>query len=925
MTVPMDLGLVSFDKFGILQHDSNCSPAHAVNLKAQRAYKCVKSGKSMRNTQNRRPKTELRSRGQAIATGIARTIETLKTDRTARRFVILCGSLLLAALLLHRLERRHSATAIGGPQQLITEFMASNDSTLADQDGDYSDWIEIHNREAIDIDLDGWYLTDDDNDLTKWQFPTTILPAGGYLIVFASHKDRAVSGSELHTNFKLDNSGEYLALVKPDGITVAWEYAPDVQEVPFASIGNLFRRQRVTPQYVPQFGDISYGLDAAWNERYFTQPTPGMANSTAKSDWGPMLSKIEHTPRYPTPGEDIVVTAAVENAPVAVDTITLHCRIMYRDVIQIPMADDGAHGDGQAGDGIYGAIIPGSTNSSAVDPAHVPQAGEMVRYHLTATDTQGNKSRWPFFHDPVNSPRYFGTMVADPSVTSTLPTLYWFVQDPEAAQTLYGTRAELFYNGAFYDNVFVRRRGYSSRTGWPKKSFKFEFNRGYYFQFSPDHAPVEELNLNNTYSDKSYIRQILSWEAYRDAGVPYSISFPMRVQQNGTFHSVAIFVEQPDKRYLERNGLDTTGALYKMFNALDSATSRVAKRTRKQEDHRDLQALIDGIHLAGQARTHYLFDHINVPAVVNYLAVTTVLHDTDCADKNYYLYRDTEGTGEWMLLPWDKDLTFGRNFDGHVLKDAIWADRDPPSSPLSLDGNHLIQALYDTPETREMYLCRLRTIMDEQLQPPGTPPGERYFERRIDELYERMLPDVTLDAAAWTIEWGTPQTFTQALRILKDDYLAVRRVHLYETYGPNGKGMIPSAQPDTAAVQFGDIGFVSTGENPDCEYLTLVNRNRYAVDISNWTIGGTIQYTFQPGVVIPARGTLYVTPDVVAFRNRTTSPTGNEGRFVQGGYRGRVSNNEGMLYLYTADGALAASKAFFDLRPFVEPKTVPLF
>jgi hypothetical protein len=305
-----------------------------------------------------------------------------------------------------------------------------------------------------------------------------------------------------------------------------------------------------------------------------------------------------------------------------------------------------------------------------------------------------------------------------------------------------------------------------------------------------------------------------------------------------------------------------------------------------------------------------LFDNISIPAVINYLAVTTIIHDTDCSDKNYYLYRDTMGTGEWTFLPWDKDLTFGRNFDGHVLKDPIWADHDPQSSPFSLDGNLLIAAIYDTPATREMYLRRLRTIMDQQLQPPGTPLDELYFETYIDDLVQQMQPDVALDAADWPIEWGTPQTFAQAIDIIKRDYLAVRRIHLYETYGPKGKAVLPAAQPSTAAIRFSDLELATLPQDSATEYLTLVNRNRYAVDISGWTIDGRIRYTFQPGVVIPAGGTLYVTPDVVAFRQRTTSPTGNEGRFVQGGYQGRLSNGGGMLFLSNPDGVLIASKVF---------------
>src|SRR5436190_13605553 len=97
----------------------------------------------------------------------------------------------------------------------ITEFMASNSHGLRDQDGDYSDWIELHNAGTNTVNLAGWFLTDDENDLAKWAFPATNLLANGYLVVFASGKNRAVAGAELHANFSLSAAGEYLALVKP--------------------------------------------------------------------------------------------------------------------------------------------------------------------------------------------------------------------------------------------------------------------------------------------------------------------------------------------------------------------------------------------------------------------------------------------------------------------------------------------------------------------------------------------------------------------------------------------------------------------------------------------------------------------------------------------------------------------------------------
>ncbi len=122
---------------------------------------------------------------------------------------------------------------------LITEFMAANASGITDEDGEFSDWIELYASCGSGVNLDGWYLTDDPTNLTKWRLPAVQILRGEFLVVFASGKNRGVSGSELHTNFKLSQDGEYLALVRPDGTTIA---------------------QAFTPSYPPQIPDVSYGV-----------------------------------------------------------------------------------------------------------------------------------------------------------------------------------------------------------------------------------------------------------------------------------------------------------------------------------------------------------------------------------------------------------------------------------------------------------------------------------------------------------------------------------------------------------------------------------------------------------------------------------------------------------------------------------------
>lgn len=102
----------------------------------------------------------------------------------------------------------------------ISEFLAQNDGGWRDQDGDTPDWIELFNNSPSAVNLAGWHLTDSPADLAKWTFPSTALAPGAFLVVFASGKDRAVSGAELHTSFQLNQAGGYLALVDGKGRVV---------------------------------------------------------------------------------------------------------------------------------------------------------------------------------------------------------------------------------------------------------------------------------------------------------------------------------------------------------------------------------------------------------------------------------------------------------------------------------------------------------------------------------------------------------------------------------------------------------------------------------------------------------------------------------------------------------------------------------
>ncbi len=774
--------------------------------------------------------------------------------------------------------------AAGAAQDpVISEFMASNHQTLEDSDGDSSDWIELHNPADFEIDLGGYHLTDDDGKLKKWSFPSpTSIPPLGFLIVFASEKDR--KSGELHTNFKLKAEGEYLALVAPD-LTIVHQYSP---------------------QYPPQSTDVSYGLSfengsVTGFATFFMQPTPGAINGTG----GPAITEHAFHPALPKDGEPVTVSARVTLAPGrTLSAAFLRYRVMYNSGIRVDLYDDGMSGDSYAGDGVFTGVIPGG----------VAAPGQMLRWLVRAIDDRAGEGTLPPFLRPTDSPQYFGTIIEDPGIVSALPVFHWFVKYPDQADKPAGTRSSLYHAGRFYDNLLVHIRGGSSQ-GFRKHPYKFDFNHGDKFHWSPVAPPVDEINVNSTYSDKAFIRQNLSFETYEIGGVRGSKSFPLRLEQNGEFFSVAIFVEEPEEELLERLGADPEGALYKMYNECTSAKSGVEKKTREWEDRSDLEALVQGIQATGDALDPFLFDHLDVPRVISYIAVTTLIHDNDHVAKNYYLYRDSDGDREWEFLPWDKDLTFGRNFTGGggVLNDTIWADDDPMSHPLfgdrdhpKVDGpwNRLVDACHRSPRLRQMYVRRLRSLMDGLLQRNSIPEDQRHFERRCEELYSTMLPDAELDEARWGVpDWGNPLDFRAGLDQLENAYLVVRRPHLFQTHV--GQGTIPPAQVN-AHLSFGALERNPASGRQNEEYVEIVNENDFAVDVSGWKLGGSLEMTLAQGSVVAAHDSAFLSPDVVAFRARAESPTGGEGRLVLHPYQGTLRTGLAVT-LSDSDGIVLAT------------------
>ena len=537
---------------------------------------------------------------------------------------------------------------------VISEILASNDNDIRDEDRlGRPDWIEVLNAGDEAVNLEGWSLTDDRQALGKWRFPDLPLAPNERVVVFASGKDRAVAGSELHTNFGLGRGGEYLALVEPDGMTVAYaldEYPAQIRDVSYGMVQGIVESDLVllgdTGRYlIPTSGDLGLnwtevgfeddswaegatglgysfrteydeltgtnvkgvmkGVNASvylrlpfvvedrsalfsltlsmrykdgyaaylngtevarvnapegplsWNStassqrgrddalipeeidltpylellktgdnvlsihglnsnkgnsrfliapelragavgplepdtlHYFPYPTAGRPNGLG---WTTAVTSVSHSPSVLAAGEPLTVRAVVESTVGPVSEVLLYYRVMFEAEQALVMHDDGLHGDGAAGDAVYGAMIP----------ADVALPGELVRYRITTADGLGSVGRSPAFQDPLDTSEYWGTIVADPAIQSNLPVMHLFLIDPmnvdthegppTGADTDEGTRGALYYQGELYDNIHIDVHGFTTR-GFPKRSHDAFMPRDHKFLIEDGLPRLDDINL----------------------------------------------------------------------------------------------------------------------------------------------------------------------------------------------------------------------------------------------------------------------------------------------------------------------------------------------------------------------------------------------------------------------------------------------
>ncbi len=221
-------------------------------------------------------------------------------------------------------------------------------------------------------------------------------------------------------------------------------------------------------------------------------------------------------------------------------------------------------------------------------------------------------------------------------------------------------------NGDIYSNVGVRTKGNSSLTSVANSdsdrySYKISFDK---YNNGQNMGGLTTLNLNNNYSDPSYMREYISYSICKDMGLPTPEFAFAKVSINGEYHGLYLAVEDIGDSYLENNFGNTTGELYKAEERAslvyqdensESYSSLVYKGDKKNNSWSNVTKLLKSLN-TGEDVEKYL----DVDSVIKNIAINTALLNLDSYQgnfaHNYYLY---EQDGKFTMLPWDFNMSFG--------------------------------------------------------------------------------------------------------------------------------------------------------------------------------------------------------------------------------------------------------------------------
>ncbi|MCQ6560748.1 CotH kinase family protein [Paenibacillus mendelii] len=274
--------------------------------------------------------------------------------------------------------------------------------------------------------------------------------------------------------------------------------------------------------------------------------------------------------------------------------------------------------------------------------------------------------------------------------------------------------ATVEYNGIQYNNVGIRTKGnlslrsVVSMTDSDRYSFKLSFDE---YLDNQTLYGISKINLNNNYSDASYMREFLTYELASEMGLPTPGFSYVNVYVNGKLWGFYLAVEQIGDSYLEANFGNSTGELYKaemmgsggndlkwIDDNIDSYSSLVRKS--KSSDSDRLIEMLDELNNGSDYETV-----LDVTEALQYVALNVLTVNTDSYlgqnKQNYYLYEDD---GIFNILPWDYNMAFGGLGKSSLLID------EPTQGAVA--DRPLIAKLLAVEDYKDKYHSMIRDVLE---------------------------------------------------------------------------------------------------------------------------------------------------------------------------------------------------------------------
>lgn len=577
-------------------------------------------------------------------------------------------------------------------------------------------WIEIHNPAAVSVDVSGWRL---EGGIAFTLPPGTVVPEHAELVIAADAAVFSQRYPEVHTvvggwSGVLSRDGETLRLVEPAGAIA--------DEVHFAVGGDWAQRRLAAPDGLNRRGwewfadhdgggaslelinpDLPHGNGQNWGASRGAGGTPGKPNSRQSPDAAPLVEIIRHAPVIPKSTDPVTISARVLDEATTAPQVTAHWRVDGTPTFtEVPMQDDGAHGDALPADGVFGAILPAQADHTVVE------------FYLTARDTTGNvrtvpdvaptdTGRTAHFLYQVDNSTYAGNqpvlrLITTLSESNYLATQVWSgapFSDAAISGTFIHADGLLDEGGSVQFRYLCdfRNRGHGTRTAVP---------HNFHVGFPPDQPwrGRSGLNLNSHYS----YSQHLGSAVFRRAGIPMADSHPVQLRYNGVslaktgpeqYGSYAAN-ESFDGRLVSRQFPDDPGGnLYRGIRdmipgvpaAADLAwhgpvftgyTNAYAKENHALvNDWSDLIDLIDTLQNSSDAEyVRRVRTRLDADQWMRYFAANTLIGNQENSLGNgsgddFGLYRGVQDP-RFRLLTYDMDSILGRGSRDTTYGDGLW-------------------------------------------------------------------------------------------------------------------------------------------------------------------------------------------------------------------------------------------------------------